>query len=191
MFAGHALVVGGTGMLAPVTIQLAERGRTVTVIGRRKSRLAKLQRAAGEVSHQLNGVALDYRDGAALESALGAAVAEHGPVDLVVAWVHSVAPDAPLAIARALGGVAEESLRYIHVLGSAAADPSAPDAQRREAFEALPGVTYEEVILGFVMDWRSSRWLTNDEISAGVLRVIDDPTPRSIVGVVRPWEARP
>jgi hypothetical protein len=36
-----------------------------------------------------------------------------------------------------------------------------------------------------------SRWLTNQEISAGVIRAVDGDAPLSMVGVVEPWSARP
>jgi hypothetical protein len=82
-------------------------------------------------------------------------------------------------------------VHYFHVLGSAADDPSQPDDARRSRFAALSDLVYHEVILGFIVDRGTSRWLTHDEISAGVLAAIDRGAPRSIVGTTRPWSARP
>ena len=82
-------------------------------------------------------------------------------------------------------------MRYLHVLGSAADDPSRPDPERRARFEAIEGVSYQEVILGFMREGAASRWLTDDEIASGVLAAIDRPMPRQIIGVTRPWTARP
>jgi len=104
----------------------------------------------------------------------------------VIAWVHGSAPDAPLAIARAAS-----PCRFFHVLGSAAREPGRADDGRPAAFAAVPGITYHEVILGFVIHEGSSRWLRNDEISAGVLRAVESDAARSIVDVVEPWAARP
>ena len=163
-------------MLAGVARELAARGAATSVVARRANRAPEGTR----------GVAADYRD----TDAFVRAVRDAGPFDLAVVWIHSTAPDAPLALARALleGG---RSVRYVHVLGSAAADPSAPDPGRRAAFDALPGLSYEEVILGFVHHGGGSRWLRDAEIAAGVLAAIDAPRPRSVVGTVTPWSARP
>jgi len=163
-------------MLAAVARELAARGCATSVLARR----------AGRAPEGTTGISLDYRD----TRAFTAAVRDAGPFDLAVVWIHSTAPEAPLALARVLveGG---RAVRYVHVLGSAAADPSAPDAGQRAALGSLPGLSYEEVILGFVHHGGGSRWLRDPEIAAGVLAAIDAPQPRTIVGTVTPWSARP
>lgn len=171
-----ALVVGGTGMLRGVTLELVARGVQTTVLARRADR----------VPDGAKGIACDYRDTRAFVEA----VRQAGPFDLAVVWIHSVAPDAPMALARALTE-SETPVRYVHVLGSAVADPSAPDDGRRQAFEALDGLTYTEVVLGFVRGRLFSRWLRHDEIAAGVLAAIDGDASRHVVGTVEPWSARP
>lgn len=183
----HVLVVGGTGMLRAVAMELARRGHATTVIARSPEPLAEMAEQSGGGVHPL---ALDYRDRDALEGGLRTAIDERGPLTLVVAWIHGSAPDAPLAVAR-IAANGSTALRYVHVLGSAADDPSVPEPQRRAAFEAIDRLVYEEVILGFVQDADGSRWLTDDEIAAGVLTAIDAPAPRHVVGVTRPWSARP
>ena len=178
----HALVVGGTGMLRDVSLELVRRGYEVSVIARSPQRLARLQQEAGLRFH---AVQVDYRDTGALIEALERQVAQLGPIVLAVVWVHSVASEAPYVIARHVQG------RYFHVLGSAVADPSRPDPDRSRRFAALPHLHYREVILGFVLEPGGSRWLTHDEISRGVLEAIDRDAPRWIVGTVEPWSARP
>lgn len=179
--ASHALVVGGTGMLRDVSLELVRRGFEVSVVERRTERLARLRQEAGP---RLHPVPVDYRDTGALSEALERQVAQLGPIVLAVVWVHSVAPEAPYVIARYVQG------RYFHVLGSATADPSRPDPGRSRRFAALPHLRYREVILGFVVEPGGSRWLTHDEISRGVLEAIDRDAPRGIVGTVEPWSAR-
>lgn len=172
---GHGLVVGGTGMLR-AAIPVLARDRPITLVSRGAARF---------VLPAVHPAPADWRDGAAFEAALDGAVAARGPFDLAVAWIHSDAPGAPLAAARRVRG------RFFHVLGSAAADPSRPDPGRRAGFEALAGVAYREVILGFVIEGRRARWLTDAEIAAGVLEAIAADRPRTVVGVVEPWAARP
>lgn len=184
---GHALVVGGTGMLRAVAIELGRRGHATTVVARGRGDLSEM---ADESRGRVHPLPLDYGDHEALVDGLRAAVQSRGPFALVVAWIHDSAPQAPVTVARiaTLGGT---PVRYLHVLGSAADDPSAPDPQRRAAFEAIQGIAYEEVVLGFVRDGDDSRWLTDAEIAIGVLAAIDTPAPRTIVGTTRPWSARP
>jgi hypothetical protein len=172
----RALVVGGTGMLAGVAAALAARGVQTAVLARRTRRTPP----------GTTGIPVDYRDTQAFEEAVRAA----GPFDVAVVWIHSVAPAAPDALARVLTESGTPA-RYVHVLGSAAADPSRPDPGRRAHFQAQDGLRYEEVILGFVHDGKRARWLTNDEIATGVLAAVDKPSPRTVVGAVEPWNQRP
>ncbi len=174
-------------MLAEVTLTLARRGHPTTVIARGQDRLEAL---AEQGDGRIHPLPLDYTDHEALLSGLDDAVARRGPLIMIVAWIHSSAPDAPLAIAER-ATASSPSLRYVHVLGSAADDPSTPDPKRRASFEALEGLRYHEVILGFMIEDGDSRWLSDEEIATGVLAAIDDPSPRQIVGVTRPWSARP
>ncbi len=175
-----ALVVGGTGMLRPVSLALAAGGCTA-VVARPGRRLASL---AAESSAILP-VGVDWHDGPALDGALARIVAERGPFNLCVAWIHSDAPAAPLAVARRVCG------DFVHVLGSAVADPARRDGARRARFERLPGLRYREVVLGFVREGGGSRWLTDAEIAAGVLAAVRGAAPWTPVGEVDPWDARP
>ncbi|MBI0445345.1 short-chain dehydrogenase [Deinococcus sp. DB0503] len=167
----RTLVVGGTGMLAGVVRALLDAGDEVTVLARRPERLADPR------AHLL---ALDYRDTAALEQAL----AQAGPVDRAVVWIHGTAPEAPAVVVRHVHGP------YWHVLGSAVANPAKPHSRRREQFAAL-GNDYREIILGFVLEGDNSRWLTHAEISGGVLHALRHDLKRHVIGVVEPWARRP
>jgi molybdopterin-guanine dinucleotide biosynthesis protein A len=148
----HALVVGGTGMLAGLTTTLAARGHPVTVVARRPADLGVAQ------------LALDYRDAAGLARGLEHAVAERGPIELAVLWVHTDGPAVPAAVARATapGG------RVLQVFGT-----------RVWPLEGVPAhVAYRQVVLGSI----DGRWLADAEIAAGVLAAIDADVPVSIVG---------
>lgn len=172
----HALVVGGTGMLRGVVLALAREG-PVSVVARTRSDLEVLARDTAVVTP----VSVDYRRTRDLEAAL----AERAPFSMAVAWIHSDAPEAALVAARSVKGP------FFHVLSSEAADPSIPDSGRRERFEAIAGITYHEIILGFVREGGRSRWLTNSEIARGVLDAVAAARPRAVVGTVEPWSERP
>ena len=153
----HALVVGGSGMLAGLCRRLAASGWEVTVVGRNAAKLA----CATARDPRLHPLSVDYEDVEAFAAVLASATAARGPFTLAVCWIRSWAPRALLASADALppGG------RLLHVLGSQGSDASATamaELERRE------GLDYRQVQLGAFVDDGRRRWLTAEEISAGV-----------------------
>ncbi|EYB66832.1 hypothetical protein DEIPH_ctg066orf0014 [Deinococcus phoenicis] len=104
-----------------------------------------------------------------------------GAFDRGVVWIHGTALEAPSQQVRG---------PCWHVLESAATNPARPGSQRRERFAAL-GNDDREVILGFVVEGNGSRWLTDEEISAGVLHALHHDLKRHVIGGVEPWSARP
>ena len=173
----HALVVGGSGMLAGCCRALLGVSDTVSVMARDARRIHAIAPA-------IRPVLCDYKD----EVALSPALAALDPPDLVVAWVHGRLPD----VRRALAERVTPKGRFVQVLGSAHGDPSHPDrlAEMAQTTEGLP-IAYQAVVLGFVVENGGSRWLTNDEISSGVFAAIQSGAPLSIIGTVKPWTARP
>jgi len=173
----HALVVGGSGMLAGLCRSLCAHAGRVSVMARNTRRILA-------IGPQIEAIACDYNDGPALAEML----APLEPPDLVIAWIHGRAPAARRALAEC---VAAEG-RLVQVLGSAHGDPSHPErlAEMAKAADGLP-IDYAAVVLGFAVDAGRSRWLTNDEISNGVFAAIESGAAHSIVGTVEPWSSRP
>ncbi|WP_334165488.1 hypothetical protein [Phenylobacterium sp.] len=178
----HILVVGGTGMLAGLVEALAGDGGRLSLLSRRAS------------AHGLPGRAFDcdYHDAAAFTAALDAAVAGQGPIDLAVAWFHSLRLAAPRRLAERVGREGAPG-RLFQVLGSGVADPAKPGRLRFAAAVAdgLPACRLRQVVLGFRLADGGARWLTDAEISEGVLRAVRQDLPLSVVGVVEPWASRP
>ena len=121
---GHALVVGGTGMLASLTAALAARGHVVTSIARR----ARTSDAG------VTSVEVDYRESERLREELARAIGERGPIELAVAWIHTDGPDAPRIVAQSLAPGA----RLVQVFGT-----------RVWPLDGVPlQVAYRQVLLG-------------------------------------------
>jgi hypothetical protein len=175
---GHALVVGGSGMLAGLCRRLAAEAWQVTVVGRDGAKLARA--TAGDP--RLTPLSVDYEDLTALAAALEAAVAARGPIVLAVCWIRSWAPQSLLAAAHtvAAGG------RLFHVVGSQASGASAAAAGR---LECRPDLRYRRVELGAVRTGAHERWLTHEEISDGVHEAIRSDRPYHLIGV-RPRKPR-
>ncbi|UFJ39752.1 short-chain dehydrogenase [Brevibacillus humidisoli] len=180
---GHALVVGGTGMLADVCLWLEREDYHVSVIARNRERLAALVERA-ERPNSITSLVLDYTDEQALRRQLRTTMEKNGPIELAVAWIHSNAPRALPICIEELAGAATSSWRLFHICGSRAyRSPQRPDLPEH--------CCYHQVILGFVLEDRGSRWLTNSEIAEGVIRAISSGKQDSVVGQLEPWEKRP
>lgn len=156
----HALVVGGTGMLRGVSEHLARKG-AVSVVGRGERVLAM---------RDVNPLRVDWSDTPRLETMLRDAVAALGPIRLAVCWIHSTAPEAPFVVARVAADEASP-VEYVQVFGSSADTEMPPKGEWRRRLSAWPGIRYRRVILGRHGD----RWLTNEEISAGVIDALSRP----------------
>ncbi|HXC56873.1 MAG TPA: hypothetical protein VNU97_16360 [Rhizomicrobium sp.] len=173
----HALVVGGSGMLAGFCRALCDASDRVSVMARNEKRLRA-------IAPSIDCVPCDYNDGVGLSEILS----QIEPPDLVVAWIHGRAQKAR----RALADCVRAEGRFVQVLGSAHGDPTHPErlAEMAQAADGLP-IDYQAVVLGFVLAGGKARWLNNDEISAGVLAAVQSGAPFSVVGTVEPWSAKP
>lgn len=57
--------------------------------------------------------------------------------------------------------------------------------------DKLDALQYHQVQLGFKIEDSHSRWLTNEEISQGVIDSIQHDRLLHTVGTMEPWEKRP
>ena len=179
------LIVGGSGMLADASIWLAEQSPPVVVLGRSEQKLEALVKRAPATT--MIPLAVDYRSLETLRLRLRSLCKTHGPITRTIAWVHSNGEAAHDVIAEAMQGDGD----YYHILGSAAADPREDAFERYAALRERFGERYHEIVLGFQLEGERSRWLTHEEISSGVIEALERQAPRSVVGVVEPWERRP
>lgn len=156
---GAVFVMGGTGMLAGATRWIAERADAVTLAARQPEALAE------EIG--ATALTLDWGDAGA-----GAVLGQHaGRYDLAVIWLH----DEATALARPAADTVRAGGRVIRLHGSLSADP-ATRAQRDP--DPREDVAQQVVILGYHPDpaaEEGKRWLSDAEISGGVIAAIRDP----------------
>ncbi|MCI0448427.1 MAG: short-chain dehydrogenase [Chlorobi bacterium] len=186
----HALVVGGTGMLKKVALRQLGKYDRVSVIARNKKGLEKLEKESGENSGKLNMLQLDYTDYEILKSLLIRSINDYGEISLAVSWIHSTAQRAPSIIADLINQTSAKC-DFFEVLGSSFANPNNESKEREKEFGKFSNIIYHKIILGFIMENGKSRWLTNTEISGGVINAIENNSKSGIVGVVEPWSERP
>ncbi|HWB20289.1 MAG TPA: hypothetical protein VG711_08325 [Phycisphaerales bacterium] len=201
----HILVVGATGMLREATLQLAHLGMRISAIARTWENLNQLRIAASYSRGIINPIAIDYGDTTTLRAMLRYTMLEFGPIDSVIAWVRSDSPQTLRAIAHCLsmpGDLHPESHKnssestssrcnFLHLLGSSTSNPLQAVSPISRELESLPHIHYRRAILGYKHENGDSRWLTNSEISEGVLAAIHSTDQTSIIGKLEPWSARP
>lgn len=185
----HVLIAGGTGMLKDVSLYFASHGMNVSVIARNPGKFEQLVLSKG-IHGFINPLCADYTDYELLKRKIVNSVNIYGPVETVVAWIHSVGPEAPLIIAEIVNSF-NIPVKYFHILGSVHSDPSAVNEDYKEIFYRLKNVTYRKIILGFVTDEGKSRWLTDTEISNGVIDALKIDNDVFTVGRTEPWEMKP
>lgn len=156
---GDVLVVGGTGMLAGVVDRLVAEGHRVLLPSRHP----------GEGRPGVVPFAADWSDPAALRDAITAHVI--GDLDRVVVWCHRpYRPDVIAVLAPLL-----ESSRspVVEVWGSTALT---------DLWDHRPDSTAIHVMLGHrQLDDGTSRWLTHEEISDGVIEALQRPSGSTVV----------
>ena len=187
---GHALVVGGTGMLRDVVVRLATHSSTVSVVARTPARLDAVKAAAGSFGRRVRTIAIDYRDHGAFRAQLVDARERFGHYSLAVGWIRTSAAAARDTVLDVMN-VGPDIGRYFDVVGSMGPHPASVSAQRVRQYEGLPFVAYRTILLGFVAEHGTSRWLTDEEISSGVMHAVKTDTRSTVVGDLDPWTARP
>ncbi|MHC2275456.1 NADPH:quinone reductase-like Zn-dependent oxidoreductase [Bradyrhizobium diazoefficiens] len=175
----HVLTVGGTGMLRSATLALAKRTKRITIISRDPHKFAS---EVNSLTGNVNDASIDYHDTLKLSNAVEHWQDVAGPIDLAVCWIHSSAPNALAAIAASLRGPAE----IFQVIGSATGNPLDRARQWASTISGFSQVRHRCAILGSVATPSGPRWLSNEEISQGVLKGVVGPGPVHLVGAIHP-----
>lgn len=179
------LLIGTTGMLKAAAAHAVARSRKAVLAARHADSFT-FENDLLDV--KLVRVPQSYDNAAAFLDA----VAAEAPYDLALTWIH---PSADI-LRAALDGMIAPGGRLVEVFGSRSIllgkDGAPSIAERRaQALALQPGVTYAQVVLGFVVEDAASRWLTHDEISAAAIAQMENPQARLVAGTLTPWEKRP
>lgn len=175
-----ALFIGTTGMLAKAAEHAAARADTCILAARNASGFSFSKPAIDARTRKLD---LDYEKAARFLTL----VRQHAPFDLALTWVRPQAEEMRNAIARMM----TKDALLVEVLGSTSAKAGGFADRRAKAMRAFPHIRYAQVVLGFVIEGGTSRWLTHEEISAAAIKALDTGTPRISAGQTGPWEKRP
>lgn len=173
----HALVVGGSGMLSGTVGWLVKEGYHVSVVGRTKRKMKNVLKYKN-----VSPLYLEYNDSKALKSAIKGTIVENGPIELVIAWIHSHAKQA-LHDAISIVTEYQKKVDLYHVVGS-----TTNLEKVKNEITAPRNSVYYQVQLGAIKEDSSSRWLTSEEISEGVIEAVKNQRKTYIVGTINDWE---
>lgn len=177
--AREVLVVGGTGMLRPAVYRLLTEGMRVIVVARRPERIVPDTSA-----ERLVRIAADWSQPEDLAAAVGESTAGR-LLPAALLWVHTPYDQ---ALHQALDPLLSPTATVVQLWGSAGEDPR---RSRPNPAEYRPPRSYRSLILGFADGLSTTRWLTDQEISEGALRALQDPAEQQVVGRVEPWSDHP
>ncbi|MCJ8008726.1 hypothetical protein J2S14_002688 [Lederbergia wuyishanensis] len=170
-------------MLADVSLFLANEYR-VSVIARNEVRMAELIKRANH-STAITPALVNYQAEELFRDKIKNLIEMNGPFDIVVAWIHSGA-DNTIPIIAEENNLFEHPWRLFHILGSSTNLKEVIDRVR------VPDSSlYRQIHLGFIIEHNRSRWLTHQEISAGVIKAIFQDQSVHTIGTVEPWDMRP
>tara|TARA_R110002111_G_scaffold109318_1_gene168160 strand:+ start:262 stop:810 length:549 start_codon:yes stop_codon:yes gene_type:complete len=178
-----AVVIGATGMMSGVAEYLVQRAHCLSFTARTSQSLNSLSQRLSPFG-SASGIKVDWNKRAEFLSGLSK-LCENGECpDIVVAWLHddTLGPEIASVLARG------QKMAFFQVRGSSAARPMTENSLE---IPCIKGLSYHEVILGFQIEANRSRWLSHDEITAGVVEAIEHSVEASVVGVVAPWAMRP
>jgi hypothetical protein len=185
----HSVVIGGTGMLARASITIARGSKLFTAVARTVASLEALASAIGETPRQRRFyLPLDWNQPDRFVGEISRHLHQFEPPSLVVAWLHDSKLGPRIASAVSKYG---SHCDFFHVLGSSAASPLNDTVALRRQVHLGKDLNYHKVVLGFKRTERSSRWLTDEEISNGVLNAVSARRPLYTVGTTTPWNALP
>lgn len=171
-------------MLFEVSVSLAARCDVLTSVARTEKSLRSLDAAVACTTAIHHMLRLDWSESDEFFRTLRSHAREVGSPSLVVAWLHEESLAPRLARAVLAEGVGCD---FYHVRSSMASV-----FPRTDWSHQIPAsVVYHQIILGFCVESGRSRWLRDSEISAGVLAAIERRDVSTVIGTVKPWEARP
>ena len=173
-------------MLFDASCVLASRCQVLSSVARTENSLSLLNKKIKKhgVTHHM--LSVDWHDEFQFAQSIDKHIDAVGCPSLILAWLHNH---------RLMHKIVAILSKYrVHcqltqVHGSAAASPE--KSRRYWLVQTPEHVIYKQVILGFRVEEGRSRWLTNQEISTGVVSAIDGPEEINIVGQVEPWSLRP
>lgn len=175
-------------MLSGAVKKFLSECETVSVIARHENGFKKII-SGSNFPQRLNPIITDYSDADLLSGKLMSSIHSKGAVSIAVSWIHSHSEKSHEIIGDLLNSQNINS-EYYNILGSAYYNPSNISSDTERIFSKYRNIFYKRIILGFKTENGISRWLTNDEISAGVTEAVTLGADEYKIGLTEPWKKK-
>lgn len=174
------LIIGGTGMLQAATDHFISDNYGVSVVGRDMKKLKYFTDKHPD-NKSIEILNLDYSDTAKFIKAIELNIEEKGNFDIVISWIHSHAQHTLTKLMKLISEQSNQAIFY-HIKGSA-------NYTNKKNQSVIPEnltkqLDYREIYLGYKMEGNNKRWLTDTEISSGVIKAVESGEKRYIVGQI-------
>ncbi|KLN61771.1 hypothetical protein WH96_05610 [Kiloniella spongiae] len=155
-------------MLSAAGLWLAEHSEQTTIISRNPAPFVNQLRDQG---YQAKGTSCNYKIPQQRQNL--SKTLNPNKYDLILLWIHQ---DGASLLEELSTSCCSDIARIIWVVGSDFQNLEKEHANKKFERSTLPdNVSLQIVILGFQVELGKSRWLSHQEISQGVIRVIKAP----------------
>lgn len=170
-------------MLGGVSVYLLNKYKHVSVIARSESSFTSLVEEAKSYPGNINPLISDYSDSKKSLDLIKKSIEEFGNLNLCVSWVHGYAQNFGIEVAKLIAD--DTKPLFVDVLGSSGKNLNEITESRLKVFSEIRGIEYRSVVLGKIHTSKNNwRWLTNSEISQGVIDAIESQNKIFIVGEI-------
>lgn len=166
-------------MLRAASVELATRSKRLTSVARTQRSLSSLNAELARTGCIHHMLALDWNAPDHFLAEIERHIAATEPPELVVAWIHD--DHLALRVSATLARIGH-SMRFFHIIGSARTNPKHIADTLLHGLELPSNIRYHQVVLGAHRLGGQRRWLTHQEISAGVLQAVEQEQAQWIVG---------
>jgi hypothetical protein len=162
----YVIIIGGTGMLSCASRKITSQVDDVLLIARNPGKLA--------IDINARPLQLDWKVKPTTEASIGLLKSEP-KADILISWIH----DDGLWCLQQFEDLLVKGGRSIRVHGSAAGDPS--EGVKTDPPPIRNDIQRQNIVLGWKEENGRRRWLTDDEISEGVITAFKNPKLTSMI----------
>jgi len=179
----HILIVGGTGMLRGATEYFIEQGNIVTLVARNEQRLNAIKQKYPEKKGKILTLAQDYRNTEEAMNKVIEAAGMYMHIDLAILWIHTTGRNFSKAVKEFLFSHHPKT-KVWQLWSSATINPK---QLTQTSWKKRYPERYREIFLGYKQNGSSTRWLTDWEISEGVIQAVARDIPDFTIGTTDKW----
>ncbi|SKB78324.1 hypothetical protein SAMN05660903_02523 [Salegentibacter salinarum] len=165
-------------MLRDTSEYFIKKGHFVTLLARTNYRMDAIKAEYPDKEKNIFTISQDYTEPEKALNGIKMSIDTFGPVDIAILWIHTSGEEFSNLIKTFLFSHSPKTTIF-QVWGSASVNPKS--FTQKNWKEKYPN-RYKEIFLGYKRKNGSVRWLTNSEISEGIIKAVQENDSESIIG---------